>query len=308
MRGNPIRAAVERGEAQIGTWVNLVRNPAILPLLKAAGLDFARVDMEHSGPSIETVADMAVLARALDFPIVVRPPMANREWITRLLDLGVWNLHCPQVEFGRACGRNRQGLPLRARWGCAATAASAPARTTRQAATRPNGGSSPTARSSSPSCWRPPAHSTNSTRSPPWTASTRSRSGRRTCPQDLGITDSPDRARILDEKRTLLVEAARRHGKTCAMMVGSAEQARQWKAAGVLLLSYSSDVEVLKRAYTGAIASITPEERRGAPPPYLTLGPRKGTRPLDPTTSIPRGAAQAPRSWDLGRCPGGPAD
>ena len=98
MRANPIRAAIERGEAQIGTWVNLIRSPAVLPLLKAAGLDFARVDMEHSSPSIETIADMAVLARALDFPIAVRPPVANREWITRLLDVGVLNLHCPQVE------------------------------------------------------------------------------------------------------------------------------------------------------------------------------------------------------------------
>src|SRR5439155_1002471 len=58
----------------------------------------ARVDMEHSSPSIETVADMSVLSRALDFPLVVRPPEGNREWITRLLDVGVWGLHIPQVD------------------------------------------------------------------------------------------------------------------------------------------------------------------------------------------------------------------
>ena len=34
-----MRAGVARGELQIGTWVNLARNPAILSLLKAAGLD-----------------------------------------------------------------------------------------------------------------------------------------------------------------------------------------------------------------------------------------------------------------------------
>ena len=33
MRGNPIRAAVNKGQVQFGTWVNMVRNPAILPLL-----------------------------------------------------------------------------------------------------------------------------------------------------------------------------------------------------------------------------------------------------------------------------------
>ena len=76
-RANPLRAGVQRGELQLGTWIDLVRNPAVLTLLKAAGLDFARVDMEHSSPSIETIADMALLARALDFPIVVRPPVGG---------------------------------------------------------------------------------------------------------------------------------------------------------------------------------------------------------------------------------------
>jgi 2-keto-3-deoxy-L-rhamnonate aldolase RhmA len=93
-----MRAALERGEPQIGTWLTMVRNPSFLSLMKAAGLDFAGVDMEHTALTIETIADMAVLSRALNFPIAVRPPKANREWITRLLDVGVWNLHCPQVE------------------------------------------------------------------------------------------------------------------------------------------------------------------------------------------------------------------
>ena len=88
-----MRAALERGEPQIGTWLTMVRNPAILSLMKAAGLDFARVDMEHTALTIETIADMAVLSRALNFPIAVRPPKANREWITRLLDHDRLRLH-----------------------------------------------------------------------------------------------------------------------------------------------------------------------------------------------------------------------
>ena len=83
---------------QIGTWVTMIRTPSVLTLLQAAGLDFARIDMEHSPFSMETVADMAALARALNFPLVVRPPDGNREWITRLLDAGVWNLHVPQID------------------------------------------------------------------------------------------------------------------------------------------------------------------------------------------------------------------
>src|SRR2546428_13350237 len=98
MNENAYRVRAERGEVQIGTWVTMIRTPAVLTLLKAAGPDFARIDMEHSPFSIEPVADMATLARALDFPLVVRPPEGNREWITRLLDAGVWNLHVPQVD------------------------------------------------------------------------------------------------------------------------------------------------------------------------------------------------------------------
>src|SRR5271168_3430984 len=95
MQPNPMRAGIERGEAQIGTWVTLIRTPAILSLLKAAGLDFARVDMEHTSLSIDTIAVISALARSLSCPIAVRPPRANPEWITRLLDIGVWKLHCP---------------------------------------------------------------------------------------------------------------------------------------------------------------------------------------------------------------------
>src|ERR1700732_4124975 len=98
LRHNPMRAALAAGQVQIGKGINLARKPASLTLLKSAGLDFGRVDMEHSSPSIETVADMAVLSRALDFPLVVRPPEGSREWITRLLDVGVWGLHIPQVD------------------------------------------------------------------------------------------------------------------------------------------------------------------------------------------------------------------
>ena len=57
MHINSMRAGLERGEPQIGTWLTMVRNPAILSLMKSAGLDFARVDMEHTALTIEHIAD-----------------------------------------------------------------------------------------------------------------------------------------------------------------------------------------------------------------------------------------------------------
>ncbi|MGB3501628.1 MAG: aldolase/citrate lyase family protein [Mesorhizobium sp.] len=97
MTPNPFRKRYEQNEIQIGTWITTFSQPSILRILKSAGLDFACVDLEHSGLSIESISQLAIVASALEFPIMVRPPSASREWITRLLDIGVWNILCPQV-------------------------------------------------------------------------------------------------------------------------------------------------------------------------------------------------------------------
>ena len=65
-----------------------------------------------------------------------------------------------------------------------------------------------------------------------------------------------DQDRVLDEKRTQIVEAAKKYGKTCAMLVGSPEQARRWRDAGVLLVNYSSEGNVLMDGYKSALAEI----------------------------------------------------
>jgi len=247
-------AALARGEVQIGTWVTMVRNPSILMLLKAAGVDFARIDMEHTGLSVETIADMAAMARALDFPIAVRPPRANREWITRLLDVGVWNIHCPQVEseahareIVAACRYAPRGL-------------------------RGNGGlSAMTEFRSMPVAERrafanEQVHITVMFETDAAFADLDAIAamdgidaltlGPADLAQDLGVFGTPDQAKVIDGKRNLILDAARRHGKTCAMLCFSPEQVQQWKEAGALLLAYSSDVEMLQEGFTVAMKRL----------------------------------------------------
>lgn len=256
MRENPLRAAIERGELQLGTWVNMVRSPAILPLLKAAGLHFCRVDMEHASPSIETIADMAVVARALDFPIAVRPPKANREWITRLLDAGVWNLHCPQVEsvqHAREIVDASRYAPMGRR------------------------GSSGLGPSTD---FEPPRvgfdHRAFANKQVFVTVMFETARafedldeiaaldgidalalGPHDLAQDLGVVGTTDEHRILDEKCDLILAAARKHGKTCSMLVSSSEQAQRWRRSGVLLLVYGSDADILHRGFRRVADDIT---------------------------------------------------
>jgi 2-keto-3-deoxy-L-rhamnonate aldolase RhmA len=255
MRANPIREALSRGQVQFGTWINLVRNPAVLPLLKAAGLDYARVDMEHSSPSMETVADMALLARAIDFPIVVRPPAANREWITRLLDAGVWNLHCPQVDTAEQAAEivaASRYTPVGSR-GMAGSSAATDFEMGGSQMERMQFANQQvfiTVMLESDGAFE---HLDAIAAMPGIDALT---IGPTDLAQDLGVFGTPDMERVLDERRSRVVEAAKKHGKAVAMLVGSARQARQWRDAGVLLLGYSSEVGVLQDGYRRFMAEM----------------------------------------------------
>ena len=254
MNENAYRARAERGEIQIGTWVTMIRTPAVLTLLKSAGLDFARIDMEHSPFSIETVADMAALARAMDFPMVVRPPEGNREWITRLLDAGVWNLHVPQVDTPEqaaevaACCRYAplgergmygfgphtefRSLPISEHTAAANTRVHVTIMLeTKRAFMRLD----------------------EIAAVPGIDALT---IGPTDLAQDLGVLGTPAQRQVLDEHRRRLVTAARKNGKAVAMLTDSAEGVKQMISLGATIINYSSDAAVLRAGYASAVEEI----------------------------------------------------
>lgn len=257
IKTNPIHAALATGRVQVGTWINLTRNPAILPLLKSAGLDYARVDMEHSSPSIETVADMAVLSRALDFPLVVRPPEGNREWITRLLDVGVWGLHVPQVdtpEIAHQVAQAARYAPVGAR-GHAGMGPGTDFDAELSAADRL-------------------AHLNQQVHVTIMLETAEAFNqlddilsvegidavtlGPSDLSIDLGIYGTPRQAEVLNEYRQRLITAARSHGKHVAMLVDTVAEAQHWIDNGVQLIAYSSDVAVLRSGYASAIRQLHP--------------------------------------------------
>ena len=255
MHINTLRAAVERNEAQIGTWLTLVNNPSILQLMKSAGLNFARVDMEHTALTIDTIAQMAVLARAIDFPIAVRPPKANREWITRLLDIGVWNLHCPQVENAAHAreivdASRYAPMGLRGNGGLSASTGFNPAGTAQERRAHANRQVFVTVMFETAAAFN---DLDEIAAMPGIDALT---IGPADLSQDLGVFGTPEQGKVLDEKRDLIMAAAKKHGKTAAMLVNSFEQMQQWRDAGALLLAYSSDVEVLYGGFSAAIKRI----------------------------------------------------
>ena len=255
MHGNPIKEAVRAGEPQFGTWINIVRNPAILQLLKSSGLDFARVDMEHASLNMQSLADMALLARAIDFPIFVRPPEANREWITRLLDAGVWNLHCPQVDTADQAAEIVQAAYY-APMGSRGQFGNGPANefeTGMSMAERMAYANSQVFVTVMLETGGAFDHLEAIAAMPGIDALTL---GPTDLAQDLGVYGTPDEGRVLDERRQMIIDAANRHGKTTAMLVSNEAQALKWKQAGVMLLGYSSEVGVLQEGYRRALREI----------------------------------------------------
>jgi 2-keto-3-deoxy-L-rhamnonate aldolase RhmA len=203
---------------------------------------------------METVADMAALARALVFPLVVRPPDGNREWITRLLDAGVQNLHIPQVDtpeqaahvahHARYAPMGRRGM---AGFGPATDFQRVPPRELLASA---NATVHVTVMLESRRAFE---RLDEIAATPGIDAVTL---GPTDLAQDLGVLGTPEQAGALAEHRRRLVAAARRHGKHVAMLADSVEGLREMVDLGATLLVYASDAVVLSSAYAAAMTAL----------------------------------------------------
>lgn len=76
--------------------------------------------------------------------------------------------------------------------------------------------------------------------------------------QNLGVLGTPAQRDVLTEHRTRLVEAARKHGKSVAMITDSVAGVREMIALGATIINYSSDAAVLRSGY----ASVAEDIRR----------------------------------------------
>jgi 2-keto-3-deoxy-L-rhamnonate aldolase RhmA len=253
-----MKAGLAAGRVQIGTWINMVHSPSVLTLLKSAGLDYARIDMEHSPPSIESVANLAAMSRALDFPIAVRPPDGNREWISRLLDIGVWGLHIPQVDnpdIAREVVRYARYAPvgLRGQAGFSPGTDFDRSMGVLQRQALLNEQVHITIMFESAEAFR---HIEEILAVPGIDAVTL---GPSDLAAELGVTGTPDQARVIDEHRDRLIEAANRHGKDVAMLVETLDEAERWIKAGVKIIAYSSDTSALYNSFNAAMKRLRPE-------------------------------------------------
>lgn len=98
MTDNPVKDALSRGEAVVGTMLGEMASPGTCRIVREAGYDFVIFDTEHHWPGLETVAWLLRSARDIGLQAYVRAPGFRGQWPARYLDLGCDGLIFPHVE------------------------------------------------------------------------------------------------------------------------------------------------------------------------------------------------------------------
>ncbi len=92
-----LRTLVGTPRTKVGTFLFEFATPGIGQILKAAGADFAVLDMEHTGFGFDTVRQVVRYLQAADLPSIVRVPSQSRHHISRALDAGADAIMVPIV-------------------------------------------------------------------------------------------------------------------------------------------------------------------------------------------------------------------
>jgi 2-keto-3-deoxy-L-rhamnonate aldolase RhmA len=82
----------------IGLATCVFRSVEMLSVARHCGFDFLMVDMEHSAMSLGEAATLCVAGLEAGFPVHVRVPSANSEYLSRVVDCGTRGLIVPHVD------------------------------------------------------------------------------------------------------------------------------------------------------------------------------------------------------------------
>lgn len=98
MKPNSLRTRLQAGQPVIGTMIQEVNSPFIVHALANAGFDFVYVDMEHGRFGLESAVDLIQTIRLSNMVPLVRVPDNQYFWIARLMDAGAQGVMIPRVE------------------------------------------------------------------------------------------------------------------------------------------------------------------------------------------------------------------
>jgi 2-keto-3-deoxy-L-rhamnonate aldolase RhmA len=92
-----LRRRVLAGECVYGTMIRQARDPGAPSIFAAAGYDFVFIDMEHGNYNMETVADLIRGAKSAGMATIIRVPRLETFFISRVLDAGAEGIMVPMT-------------------------------------------------------------------------------------------------------------------------------------------------------------------------------------------------------------------
>ena len=92
-----LRKRILSGESVYGTMIRQARDPGAPVIFAAAGFDFVFIDMEHGNYNMETVADLIRGAKSAGIATVIRVPHLETFYISRVLDAGAEGIMVPMT-------------------------------------------------------------------------------------------------------------------------------------------------------------------------------------------------------------------
>lgn len=96
---NPFKAAIAKGELQLGCWLGLA-DPYIAEISAGAGFDWLLIDGEHAPNDLRSITAQLQVIAGRGSHAMVRPPIGETWMIKQFLDAGAQSLLIPMVESG----------------------------------------------------------------------------------------------------------------------------------------------------------------------------------------------------------------
>jgi 2-keto-3-deoxy-L-rhamnonate aldolase RhmA len=95
---NRIKKAIREGGVAVGTTLMEFGTRGIAKLFEYADLDWVMIDMEHSGYTIDRVADLVAWFKATPITVIVRPPENLYHYLSGIMDCGAMGVQVPHIE------------------------------------------------------------------------------------------------------------------------------------------------------------------------------------------------------------------
>lgn len=96
MKANHVRAKLKRGEASVGTWLN-IPSAVSAAMMARTGFDWLTVEMEHTPFGFDQAAQCFSILAGHGVAPLARVPVGSLENIKRVLDTGAWGVIAPMI-------------------------------------------------------------------------------------------------------------------------------------------------------------------------------------------------------------------